>query len=107
MSTMRTVTKKHEEEGHISRLRNMLRPMSLSSFFAPLTSVKTTGCSVVHPLGKTSELALKPEGADPGDGVQNGWENPPEMFCPAKVLHEMFSNTVRQILYTKCCKEKY
>lgn len=25
--------KKHEEEGHISRLRNMLRPMSPSSFF--------------------------------------------------------------------------
>lgn len=75
--------KKHEEEGHISRLCNMLRPMSLSSFFALLTSIKTTGCLVIFPLGKISELTLKPEGRNPGEGVQNGREYPRWIFRPA------------------------
>lgn len=89
---MRKVTKKkkHEEEGHISRLCNMLTPMSLSSFFALLTSIKTTGCLVVFPLGKISELTLKPEGRNPGEGVQNGRENPRWIFCPASTTWDVF-----------------
>lgn len=35
--------KKHEQEGHVSKWRYMLKPMRTSSFFAPLTSIKTTG----------------------------------------------------------------
>lgn len=78
MSTMRTVTKSMRKRDTFQG--NMLRPMSPSSFFAPLTSIKTTGRFVVFPLGKISELTLKPEGTDPGEGVQNGRENPPWMF---------------------------
>ena len=81
----------------------MLKPMSPSSFFAPLTSIKTTGRFVFCPLGKVSELSLKEEDAEPGEGVRNGRENPPPVFCPAK--YYMFSHTVRHILYTNIAKK--
>lgn len=87
---MRTMTKKHEEEGHISRLLNMLRPMSLSSFFNTLTSIMTTGRFEIFPLGKISEISLKPEDKKPGEGVQNGQENPPWMFCPSTYYMRCF-----------------
>lgn len=89
--------KKHEE-GHISKMRNMLKPMRVSSFYAPLTSIKTTGrfCR----LSSGENTGAKPE--------STSLENPGESTSDVsswQILREMFSRTVRHLLYTDVAKK--
>lgn len=96
------VTKKYEEEGHISRLCNMLKPISLSSFIAPLTSIKTTGRFVVFPLGKISELSLKQEEQEASKMARRILL---ECFVLLCTMLDFFSHTVLHILYTNIAKK--
>lgn len=101
---MRTVTK-IMEEGHISRLRNMLKPMSPSSFFppAPLTSIKT-----FWTLCRLFLLSPKQEGTLPEERRPKWPRIHREGFRPAKFYVRcffFFPHTVRHILYTNVAKK--
>lgn len=51
-STMKTVRKRMRKRDTFEGCVDMLRPVSPPSFLALLTSMTTTGCFVVFPLGK-------------------------------------------------------
>lgn len=98
--------KKLKEEGHISRLRNMLRPMSLSLFFrsSDINKDHWTLCRLSSGENKRVKSETRRCGA---------WRRRPKWpgrihlvcFVLLSTTWDVFSHTVRHILYTNIAKK--